>query len=189
MEQQMRKSITISDQALKAIAKADRARADRRALRAAIEAVTGNASPATVEAVTGNAYPQNPKTSRSDKVIIAAAVAYAQSAAAWRAGFDGDPDGSNENAERLGARHKRARDAALHKLANTPASSAEALDAKARVLPMILDDDCGGVADLSDEFYRAFAADVQKFLEPLISAEWHARNDARDARAVSAAAT
>jgi hypothetical protein len=179
MEQQMRKSITISDQALTAIAKADRARADRRALRAAIEAVTGKASPAAIAAV----IPQKPKTSRSDTVIIAAAVTYAQSAAAWRAGFDGDSDGSNENAERLGARHKRARDAALHKLANTPASSAEALDAKARVLPMILDDDCGGVADLSDEFYRAFAADVQKFLEPLISAEWYARNDARnDAR-------
>jgi hypothetical protein len=134
------------------------------------------------------ASPQKPETSRSDTVIIAAAVAYAQSAAAWRAGFDGDPDGSNKNAERLGARHARARDTALQKLANTPASSAEALDAKARVLPMVLDDDCGDVADLSDEFYRAFAADVRKYLEPLVSAEWYARNDARDASAVGAAA-
>jgi hypothetical protein len=176
MEQQMRKSITLSDQALKAIAKADRARAERRALRSAIEAVTGKASP------------QKPKTSKSDAIIIGAAVAYAQSAAAWRAGFDGDPDGDMKNANRFGARYARARDAALQKLVNTPASSAEALDAKARIVPMVLDDDCGDVADLSDEFYRAFAADVQKFLEPLISAEWYARNDARHPPAVVAAA-
>jgi hypothetical protein len=182
----MRKSIALSDalsdQTLKAIAEANRASADRRAVRLAIAGLK-----LCENGDVAKASPQKSKTSRSDMVIIAAAVAYAQSAAAWRAGFEGDPDGNNENAERLGARYKRARDAALQKLANTPASSAEALDAKARIVPIVLDDDCGGVADLSDEFYRAFAADVRKYLEPMVRAEWDARADARDARAVSAA--
>jgi len=114
-----------------------------------------------------------------DAIIIDTAIAYAQAVAAFHNGFKADPDGDMKNAAKLGKQQERIASVALAKLAIIAANSAEALDAKARLLPMILDDDAGGLEENSEAFYRAFAADVRRFLEPIVHEHWLAENAER----------
>jgi hypothetical protein len=118
-----------------------------------------------------------------DAIIIGTAVAYAQAVAAFHNGFKADPDGDMKNAAKLGKQQERIASDALARLASIPANSAEALDAKARILPMILDDDGGSIEENSEAFYRTFAADVRRFLEPIIHEHWLAENAERQKKA------
>jgi hypothetical protein len=112
----------------------------------------------------------NRASKHNDEIIIRESVTYAQAIAAFHSGFQADPDGDFENAAGLGARYERIARAALARLASIPTSSAEALQAKARIVPMILHDDGHGhIREDSGAFYQAFAADVCGFLEPIIN--------------------
>ena len=115
---------------------------------------------------------------RQTAAIIRAAVIYAQAEAAWHAGVKIDPDGNKETAADLGCRYTTMAEGALKKLARVPASSAEALDAKARVFALTLDDDDFYMSDAKGKFYTSFAADVRTFLKAAVYEEWGARKAA-----------
>lgn len=68
----------------------------------------------------------------------------------------------------LGRRHASRADLALAKIASTPAHTAEGLQAKARILPMVIDDSGGSMEAVDEDFYRLFAVDVKDFLKPIL---------------------
>ena len=114
----------------------------------------------------------------SDARLISECVVYAQEIGAYHAGFKADPDGSSKNAAGLGdLRYQRAQQA-LTKIATMKARTPTGLDAKARILPMVIDDNEGSLQDIDEAFCRTFAADVQAFLDPLVHADWLATKDA-----------
>jgi hypothetical protein len=81
----------------------------------------------------------------------------------------------------LGERHNRNAHSILATLASIPASSAVALDAKARLVPIVLDDDgdYGYISEEGKAFYRAFAADVRTFLKPIVYEHWAAKIESK----------
>jgi hypothetical protein len=118
------------------------------------------------------------KATASDARLISECVVYAQEIGAYDAGFKADPDGSSKNAANLGDQHLVRARQALAKIATMKASTPTGLQAKARVLPLVIED-CGGSLQESDEaFCRSIAADMQAFLDPLVHADWVATKDA-----------
>jgi hypothetical protein len=108
-----------------------------------------------------------------DAIIIREAVIYAQAMAAHENGFAADPNGTKDIAANLGDRHWRIAQSALQKLTQTPARSSEAVEAKARIVPIVLDSYKN--SDIDDEartFFRAFAADMRRILEPITHEHW-----------------
>jgi hypothetical protein len=108
----------------------------------------------------------------SDKALINHCVTYAQSIAAFREGFRADPDGSNEHAAALGARHSARAFQSLTWIASMPAATPEGLCAKARIVPIVIEDNetgCFEVADL--DFLSGFANEVKKFLQTICDGE------------------
>ena len=112
----------------------------------------------------------------NDRMLIRQCITYAQAIAAFEAGFKVDPDGSKSNAASLGRQSARA-DAALAIIAATQALTAEGLQSKASILPMVIDSSPGSMEEGDEAFYRSFAADVQAFLDPIIREHRVARND------------
>ena len=96
----------------------------------------------------------------------------------FHAGFKADPDDSSKHAAGLGKLHERRAKRALEKIATMKTSTPTGLDAKARILPMVIQDDEGSMESTSEVFYRTFAADVRAFLDPLVHADWLATKDA-----------
>ena len=109
------------------------------------------------------------KPTTCNAAVIRACVAYAQSIAAHKAGFEADPDGNSEVAEKTGERFSTAAHNALDRATVCPANSAEAIDAKARILPLILENSGGGLEEADAGFFRSFAADVRAFMAPIIN--------------------
>jgi hypothetical protein len=106
----------------------------------------------------------------SDTALINHCVTY--SIGAFREGFRADPDGSNEHAAALGARHSARAFQSLTWIASTPAATPEGLCAKARIVPIVIEDNetgCFEVADL--DFLSGFANEVKKFLQPICDGE------------------
>jgi hypothetical protein len=107
-------------------------------------------------------------------------VIYAQSVAAHNAGFKADPDGDSADAETLGARQIARANLALAKITSIPPTTAEGLQSKARIVPMMIDDSLGSrIEDNEIAFLVSFAAEVKKFLEPIINEHWSADLAAR----------
>jgi hypothetical protein len=79
----------------------------------------------------------------------------------------------------LGNRHQNRAWQALTTIATMNASTPEGLQAKARIVPFVIDDGEGSMEDTDAAFYRSFAADVRAFLDPLVHANWSAANNAR----------
>jgi hypothetical protein len=115
---------------------------------------------------------RSPGKAPSDTPLINECVRYAQEMAAFHAGFKADPDGSSKHAAGLGNRHERRAKQALTKIATMKASTPTGLDAKARILPVVIQDDEGSMESASEVFYRTFAADVRAFLDHLVHADW-----------------
>lgn len=104
----------------------------------------------------------------SNAAVIRAAVEYASAIAAFHGGFRGAVHGEYKVADQAGARAWDKVVPAMQRLASTPATSAEALDAKARVLEIIREaPETNEVTDVTEAFYLSFAADVRRFLEAL----------------------
>ena len=106
-----------------------------------------------------------------DVLLINECVVYAQEIAAYHAGFLADPN-DDMHAAVLGSPHERRAKQALAKIATIKASTPAGLDAKARILPMVIHDSSGSVESADEVFYRTFAADVRAFLDPLVHADW-----------------
>jgi hypothetical protein len=114
----------------------------------------------------------------SDARLISECVIYAQEIAAFHAGFMADSDGNKDHAAGLGDRHQQRAQQALTKIATMKATTPTALDAKARILPVVIQDCEGSFQDADEAFFRSFAADVRAFLGPLVHADWVAAKDA-----------
>ena len=122
------------------------------------------------------------KPADPDARIIAAAVRFAQCMAGFAAGFTADPDGDCKYAgPERGSSLWREAEAALAFLGKHSARSPEGLSAKARIVPVIIDDDTGLFENGGATFLSSFAADVKTFTEPLVLANWQAALDARKA--------
>jgi hypothetical protein len=79
------------------------------------------------------------KSAKADAAIIRNAIPYGQAIAAFHAGFRIDP-ASDDICETAGAPWERRAKAALKELAKGPATSAEALAAKASIVPTIVNE-------------------------------------------------
>ena len=120
---------------------------------------------------------RSPGKAASDARLISECVIYAQEIAAFHAGFIADSDANKDHAASLGDRHHDRAQQALRKIATMKASTATELDAKARILPMVIHDSPGSMESADEVFYRTFAADVRAFLDPLVHADWLATKD------------
>ena len=104
------------------------------------------------------------KQPKKDFALIRECVIYAQSVAAQSAGFAADPTGNNDHASALADIYFKRAEAALLKIARTPATTVEGLQAKARIVPVMIDDNEGSIVPEEKAFFRSFAAEVKEFL-------------------------
>lgn len=118
-------------------------------------------------------------TASKDERLINECVIFAQSVAANDAGYDADPDGNNEYATRAGARHSARAAAALAYISETPATTAEALQAKARIIPAVIKDAAHSMDEREEAFFLSFGADVKDYLQHIIDANWKAAAEAK----------
>lgn len=103
----------------------------------------------------------------SDDALIRECIAFAQNLAASDASFDADPTESIY-AERFRGPFFRRCNEALRKMAKLSARTAEGLQAKASVVPMVIRNTAGRPDEREDAFFTCFAADVKAFLAPII---------------------
>jgi hypothetical protein len=105
----------------------------------------------------------------SDKALINECVTYVQSVAAFRSGFEADPDGDYKSAETLGKPHEARARKALMKITATAATTPEGLQAKAMIVPFVFQDG-GGACGEKDQsaFLQSFGENVKKFLRPIV---------------------
>jgi hypothetical protein len=73
-------------------------------------------------------------------------------------------------------------------LATLPVKTPHALSAKARIVPMMLEDADGLLEASSARFLASFAADVRAYMDPLCHEQWLADNAARQAQRMGRAA-
>jgi hypothetical protein len=106
------------------------------------------------------------RAKRANTALIRECVIYAQSIAAHDAGFNVDPDGNMIHAAPLGDYHIDRAHQALVKISRIPVTTAEGLQAKARIVRAL--------EKHEEAFLLSFAADVKAFLEPTIDEHWHA---------------
>ena len=113
------------------------------------------------------------KPADPDARIIAAAVKFAQCTAGFAAGFTADPDGDFKFAgPEKGSAIERDVRASLAFLGTHKSTTPEGLNAKARVVPIIIQDDTGLFKNGGALFLSSFAEDVKEFTEPLVVASW-----------------
>jgi hypothetical protein len=103
----------------------------------------------------------------NDTALIRECVLYAQASGAFDAGFNADPTDS-KFAEKLGERHQRQIDALLHTISTTPATTAQGLQAKARIVPTVISNAAKSMDEREEAFMISFAADVKAFLYPIV---------------------
>jgi hypothetical protein len=103
----------------------------------------------------------------NDTALIRECVAFAQNVAANSAGYNADPTDS-EFAAKMGARFSDRSEVALCKMAELPATTPEGLDAKARVVPIVMDNAADSPDEREIKFFTSFARDVREVLKPII---------------------
>jgi len=114
------------------------------------------------------------RTKRAATALIRECVIFAQSVAACDAGFTADPDCDFTHAARFGDQYLDRANEALAKISRTPAKSAEALQAKARLVPMVIKNAVGSPDEREVAFFLSFGADVKAFLETVLDAQHRA---------------
>jgi hypothetical protein len=104
-------------------------------------------------------------------------VAYAQAIGGYHAGFGaevtGDSDFAGNTPGASGDRLYKRACKLLVTIGRTPATTARELQAKARIVPIILHDAGGVPQDRDLEFFASFASEVNDFLDPLINPTQH----------------
>ena len=120
-----------------------------------------------------------------DAIVIKACISYAQMLAAHSAGFKADPDGDSKYSQGAADRYFSRATAALGIAAEISAQTAEGIQAKARIAPMVLDDSAPHyLCETGEAFFRSFADDARKFLDVVIEAERQAAIAAATGKAV-----
>jgi hypothetical protein len=114
-----------------------------------------------------------PKKPSFDHALIRKCVTYAQTIAAFHGGWDADPSGNSDfAADKRSLQYERAAEAALTAIARTRAATPEGLQAKARVVPILMKDLGNSVMNEDQmEFLLSFAKEVREFLEPIIHSD------------------
>jgi len=107
-----------------------------------------------------------------DAELIHACMAYAQAISAASAAYEADPDGNCKHAERIVSKRFRDAKKSLRVIASLRARTAAGIAAKARIVPVVIDDDAGSSEPASIAFYRSFAADVKQYMEAVLHQEW-----------------
>lgn len=116
------------------------------------------------------------KTPLRDASLIRECVAYAQSLAAFNAGFKADPDGSMKYASKSGDYYSRRAEEALNKMSQMKAQTPEGLQAKARIVSDIIGSvQYEGFDGSSAAFLRIFGVEVKNFLQPIVEEGWRER--------------
>lgn len=103
----------------------------------------------------------------SDAALIRDCVIYAQAVAAFAGGFEVDPDGDNQTAASLGARHSHRARRALANITVMPAATPQGLSAKARVAMVVLSDNATSMEVDAFRFLEVFATEANRFLRPI----------------------
>ncbi|WP_133863880.1 hypothetical protein [Azorhizobium sp. AG788] len=101
---------------------------------------------------------------RTDSDLVEACVALAQALAAFKGGFDADPDDDSAYAFALGAPFQVQAKELLARLTVRPATQAIELAAKARLVPLVLTGN-GTISDEVQAFVLRFADDVLALAE------------------------
>lgn len=96
-----------------------------------------------------------------DRALIRDCVLYAQAVAALKAGYEVDPDTDGRYAGALGMRHLRRAERALERIAGREAATSLGLEAKARILPVIVSRRMGLLSDLEAALIARFADEVR----------------------------
>jgi hypothetical protein len=110
----------------------------------------------------------------NDTALIRECVVYVQSVAGFHAGWKADPSGDSVYAAPAGERFNNRAALALEKITSTPATTAEGLLSKARIVPSLIQD-AGGSFDVREKaFLASFGTNVETFLQPIIEEHWHA---------------
>ncbi len=105
---------------------------------------------------------------KRDAALIRDCITYAQALAALKAGHDADPDPDGQYADELGGAATCNSVETLGRLAILSAATPISLQAKARVVPLLLAH-CHGVLEATEEaFLKRFADDVRCYLQPRI---------------------
>ena len=113
------------------------------------------------------------KPADPDASIIKACVRFAQCTAGFAAGFTADPDGNFKYAgPAKGSVMRREVRTSLEFLGKKKATTPEGLNAKARVVPIIIKDDTGLFENGGGAFLLSFAAEVKEFTAPMVLANW-----------------
>lgn len=102
-----------------------------------------------------------------DETLIRQCIIYAQSIAAYRAGFNIDPDSDSRHATALGEPYATRAQATLARIAATPALSVESLQAKARIVPIILSASYGSITGAEERLILSLANDVAAALNEI----------------------
>ena len=108
---------------------------------------------------------------RRDDSLVRDCVIYAQAIAALKAGYEADPDPDGRYAGSLGLRFYRRAERALARIAERPAHTSLGLEAKARIVPVIVARHMGLLsapeAELISHFADEVRADLAKRRQPL----------------------
>jgi hypothetical protein len=116
---------------------------------------------------------------KPDDALIRTCIAYAQNVSAVEAGMNADP--TDNTYESMAKKYSLQANISLRKLANLPATTPEGLDAKARIVPMVIHDAMGLLDEPEQLFFASLAADVRKILDPIIYLRWRDEVETRAA--------
>jgi hypothetical protein len=109
--------------------------------------------------------PQTKAKAAPDSMLIASCVEFAQSVAAYRGGFKADPDSHCRYADSIGDPFlKRAQDA-LFRAGKLSPEGPKGLDAKARIVPIVLGEEMW--QEETQAFIEKFANDVRQMLRSM----------------------
>lgn len=98
---------------------------------------------------------------RRDEGLVRDCVIYAQAIAALKAGYDADPDADGRNAGSLGLSFFRRAERALARVAERQACTSLGLEAKARIVPVVVARHMGLLSAQEAELIRRFADEVR----------------------------
>lgn len=110
--------------------------------------------------LTRHAATKEPIPLSEDHQLILDCLSVASNLAAGHAAFKASPPEDSVHVERYANRHFKMARRCLDRVNSTKPKTISGLIAQARLVPMLLDDDCGGIEESTETFIRAFAANV-----------------------------
>ncbi len=111
------------------------------------------------------------KSKYPDAALIRLCVTITAELAAFNGCSGADPDGNNVHAEPIWDRHIKRAHKAIEQAVLTRPTTWAGLASKAVAMTAILNDECGGMEERSESFYRSFADDVERLCKAAVDKE------------------